>query len=291
MILVVVLGPAAAVGVVTFLLARRWPAPTAPRLGADLVVHELRTHRRLRDLARRRVDPASATGLALTGAAVLAVVGAATVGVLLVMVRTRTGLSAWDGAAARFGAERASDGSTTVLRALTWPGGTAGVLSAATACLVVSGVTPRRGDRRPAAARLGATAAFLTTLVAGQFALSNLIKALVARARPDLHPLTAAAACYLGYALVLGRGRTIDVRAALAGVATGLATAVAATRVLLGVHWLTDVLAGMALGAAWFAATSIAFGGRLLRFGAPVAAAEGLVGAVDRSQRFAGDSS
>ena len=43
---------------------------------------------------------------------------------------------------------------------------------------------------------------------------------------------------------------------------------VAGTRVLLGVHWLTDVLAGLAVGWAWFALWSIAFGGRLLEFGA-----------------------
>ena len=41
-----------------------------------------------------------------------------------------------------------------------------------------------------------------------------------------------------------------------------------ASRVLLDVHWLSDVIAGLFLGWAWFAVCAIAFGGRLLRFGA-----------------------
>ena len=45
---------------------------------------------------------------------------------------------------------------------------------------------------------------------------------------------------------------------------------VAATRVLLAMHWLSDVIAGLALGWAWFAVCAIAFGGRLVRFGAGV---------------------
>ena len=39
--------------------------------------------------------------------------------------------------------------------------------------------------------------------------------------------------------------------------------AIAATRVLLGVHWLSDVVAGLALGWAWFAVCAIAFDRRV----------------------------
>lgn len=59
-----------------------------------------------------------------------------------------------------------------------------------------------------------------------------------------------------------------------AGSAAALAVLIAGTRVLLGVHWLTDVIAGLVLGWAWFAVCSFAFGGRFLRFGAPVEIAE-----------------
>jgi undecaprenyl-diphosphatase len=115
--------------------------------------------------------------------------------------------------------------------------------------------------------------------------MSTEIKSLLDRVRPTANPIahtlgpsfpsghtTGAAACFAAFALVLGRGRSRNTQAVLAGAAVFVALAVAASRVLLGVHWLTDVLGGLALGWGWFALCSIAFGGRLLRLGAPVEA-------------------
>jgi undecaprenyl-diphosphatase len=123
---------------------------------------------------------------------------------------------------------------------------------------------------------------FLLIVVGGQFAVMNLVKALVERTRPDIHRLaavsgssfpsghsTAAAATFAALALVVGRTRSPRIRAVLAGVAVAIAVAVACSRVLLGVHWFSDAVGGLALGWAWFAVCSVAFGGRLLRFGAP----------------------
>jgi undecaprenyl-diphosphatase len=70
-------------------------------------------------------------------------------------------------------------------------------------------------------------------------------------------------------------------RAAIAAGAVAIAVAVATSRVMLGVHWLSDAIAGLAFGWAWFAVCAVAFGGRILSFGAPVEAATRAVEQVD----------
>jgi undecaprenyl-diphosphatase len=75
-------------------------------------------------------------------------------------------------------------------------------------------------------------------------------------------------------ALLATRGRGRRARTLIVGTGAAAAVSIAATRVLLGVHWLSDVIAGLALGSAWFCVCAIACGGRLLRFGAPAEQAD-----------------
>src|SRR4029450_13698043 len=121
---------------------------------------------------------------------------------------------------------------------------------------------------------------FVTTVVLGQVLIANTIKATIDRARPELRPraiftgtsfpsghTTAAAAPYLAVGLGLGIGSSPRVRAALGGAAVSVAVAVGCTRVLLGVHWFSDVVAGLVIGWAWVGICAGAFGGGRLRWG------------------------
>jgi Membrane-associated phospholipid phosphatase len=235
------------------------------------------------------MEPGVATGLALTAAMLATVVGGTIIGVLVYLVRRNSGVVGWDLQVATWAGRHASALATRILDLVTGLGMTVTIV-------VVSVATAIYGHRRW---HRPSVWFFLLLVVGGQSLIANLIKVGVARVRPDIHPLagfsgssfpsghaTAAAATFAAIALILGRGRSPKVRAVLGGVAAGVAVAVACSRVFLGVHWLSDVVAGLALGWAWFAVCCVAFGGRILRFGAPAeVAAAAPVSSVSETRR------
>jgi len=221
---------------------------------------------------RRRLDPETATGLALTVALGLIFLAALGFGLVADMVTSRTGLYRYDAGVAEWGATHATPLSTRLLGWLTWLGGTLVVLPLAVLLGLLEWLRRRRA----------AVLAFALTVVVGQNLIANGVKLLVQRERPPVPHLAdasgfsfpsghsaAAAATYAAVVLVLGRGRPWRVRILLAAAAAAVTAAVAASRVLLGVHWVTDVVGGVALGFGWFVVCSIAFGGALLHFAAP----------------------
>jgi membrane-associated phospholipid phosphatase len=243
-------------------------------------------HPALKRFLLQRRDPTKETGLLLTIAVAAVAVAIVVIGVLLEMIGDHSGFAQLDDSAARFGARHATTATTVLLKIVTNLGSTPFVAGV----VVVVGVQQYVQHHRKALPLFFASAV-VTAVVVG-----NLVKVLVQRDRPDIARLVgasgssfpsghsaAAAATYASLALLLGRLQSRRVQALLAGAASAIAMAVAASRVLLGVHWLTDVIAGLLLGWTCFALCSIAFGGRVMRFGQPVQTAQDAAAVSDRS--------
>ncbi len=278
----------------TWAVARRLPHRAPGTLAAEAVeaaadVAPAPAGRRAWLAARR--DPEAATGLALTMALVAIVVGATVLGVLALLLQGHHAVLPLDRSLADWGRDDHSSATDRILTAITQLGDTWGIVIT---CVVLALVALRRPPRL-------AVVAFVAVVIIGDKLATTAVKDLVERARPTVNPIAArlgpafpsghsstAAALYAAAALVLGRGRSRRTRELLAAAAVGLAVMVAATRVLLGVHWLSDVIGGLALGWAWFAVCAVAFGGRLLDFGAPVEDAPSPAG-MRRPHRPAGE--
>lgn len=263
---------AAAAVLATLRYPRRVTPAAVPAIEAAQKVGEtLRSHPRLRSVLARRLNPESATGLALTLALVFTVGGGIVLGLLAYLVRTNSALTRVDNSVAKWGEHHSSALSTHGLNAVTQLGSVYTVVALSVVLAIVETLRTRSRWIVP----------FVLAVVGGEELAANLIKQIVDRVRPAFNPAaatlgpsfpsghtTTAAAFYAAAALLIGRGRTRSARAGLTGAAVGIAVAVAASRVLLDVHWLTDVIGGLALGWGWFAVCGIAFGGRILSFGA-----------------------
>jgi undecaprenyl-diphosphatase len=259
-------------GILTWRYPRRANPAAQPAIDTAKKVGEtVRRHPGLRAMLDRRLNPESATGLALTVALVLTIGGGIVLGVLAYLVRTNSRLIGLDNGIAKWGNRHASSLSTDALNAVTQLGSTYVIVALCVALAIFE--TWRTHSRW--------VVPFILAVVGGEEIVMNVIKVLVDRVRPTFNPAAAtlgpsfpsghtatAAAFYACAALLLGRREPRVIRAILAGTAVGVAVGVGASRVLLDVHWVTDVIGGLAVGWGWFAICGIAFGGRILSFGA-----------------------
>ena len=262
-------------------LTWRWAAVVAPNPPSAMDTarragRAMRRHPGLGSDLAARLDPRTATGLGLTLALIAIVGGGVVLAVLAYLIRGNTDLVRLDESVASWGDRHSSAFSTDGLNAVTHLGEPVVVAGLAAVLAVVETARTRSVWVVP----------FLLIVVAGNGIMTTTVKDLADRVRPTLNPIAEtlgpsfpsghsswSAAFFAAAALLLSRHRSRHMRAVIAGAAGGLVVMVAGSRVLLDVHWLSDVIAGVALGLAWFSICAVAFGGRLLRFGAATDAA------------------
>jgi membrane-associated phospholipid phosphatase len=272
LLLILVLATAGAVAALAWRLQGA-TGRTAPRTmdAARKAGAAIRRHRGRNIAFATSLNPQTATGLGLTLALCVIIGGGVVLGMLAYMIRGDTQLVRLDNSVANWGDPHASPFSTDTLNAATHLGEPSLIVGLAVILAIVETMRTRSRWVVP----------FLFIVVAGNGILTTTVKDLANRVRPAVNPVAEtlgpsfpsghsswSVAFFAAAALLLSRGRGRRERAALAGAAAGLTVMVAGSRVLLDVHWLSDVMAGIALGSAWFSICAIAFGGRLLRFGA-----------------------
>ena len=274
------------VGVVVGLVSWRYPRAARPGPSSTIeaareVGETVRRHPRLRALLASRLNPETATGLGLTVAMIAVIAGGVVFGVLAYLIRTNAHLLGIDNGVAKWANRHETATSTHVLADLTQLGSIYPIVGL---CVVLAIAETLR--QRSVWVPL-----FIVSVMGGEEVLTLVVKQLTDRLRPSFNPAAAtlgpsfpsghsatAAAFYATAALLVARWRPRRARAVITGLAAGIAVGVAATRVLLDLHWLTDVVAGLSLGWAWFAVCAIAFGGRILRFGATAETAAAVAG-------------
>jgi len=206
---------------------------------------------------RRRLDPTAQGGLPLTGAVAAAALFAWIFGGLTQDVAAGEGAATLDPGTHAFAVAHRTGWLTVIMRTITWLGSNWVLVPLLLAVTVV--LLRRHG--RPAAGWLWA--GYL-----GAIGLYAIAKQVVSRPRPamiDLIGHVSGSSYPSGHAiqsltawgmlaLLAGTGRSPRLRGGLLAAAALVVLLVGVSRIYLGAHWLTDVLAGYALGAAWIAA-------------------------------------
>lgn len=249
--------------VVTVVLARRVAGqPERYRAFFDRqanrpwVAKTLARYRRVLDFLVGRFRPEGALGLSLTASLVLIGLAGWALGAVTQDVLSSESLDAVDRPVLRFVVRHREPWLNTLVKAVSALGSSVLIVP----LVIVVGLVwrSRRGSWRPLLLLGGAWA--------GAEALWGLLKAVVGRPRP---PTALAVGHFTGSAFPSGHATVATavwgMLAALAALATtrwagkvaGWAAAVLVallvglSRIYLGAHWLTDVLAGWALGALW----------------------------------------
>jgi membrane-associated phospholipid phosphatase len=272
--IIVGLGMAAAVGAFALSASRNVEADTVDPAAAERAVkRSIRHHPKVRRFLEQRMDRTSAGGYLLTAAFALVFGATLVLGLLLVLIDNNRTVQDVDRKVSEWGSTHAGSKAVDVVELVTNLG-TTWVVFVVLAVVATADFVRRRNRE---------VFLFVAVVGLGQNLINNLIKVIVQRERPavqqlmDVHGYSfpsghtaAAAACWSAVALVLGRNRPRAVRAVLAGGAALIAIVVATSRALLGVHWVSDVIAGLALGWGWFLLVAVVFGGRTQRLGDPV---------------------